>query len=59
MERLHECPEGYFEFTKKVAAPHLLRGWEDWFRKKGIKTVIIRDKNHTYCLCREGEEAGR
>lgn len=53
--RDEKCPEGYFEFSTPLRKVQL-EFWENDFKRKGIKTVIIRH-GEKFILCREGEEA--
>ena len=50
------APKGMFEISKPMARKDLYQ-WEEHFRRKGIKTEIVKDRSGKSILCREGVEA--
>jgi hypothetical protein len=50
-------PTGMFVFSKPMHKESYLHGWQIWFFKKGIHTVVAWDKKGDCYLCREGIEA--
>jgi hypothetical protein len=50
--------EGFFEVSKVVESPEMLRGWVEWFKGRNIPCLIEKRKAG-YALWRKGNEAGR
>ncbi len=52
------CIDGFFEISKLVESPDMLRGWVEWFRRLNIPCLIEKRKAG-YALWRKGDEVGR
>ncbi len=48
----------FFEMSRVVESPELLKGWVRWFRQLHIPCLIAKTEGG-YSLWRKGEEAGR
>lgn len=53
-----ETHEAFFEVSKVVASPDMLRTWIEWFKGLNIPCAIARVSGG-YTLWRKGEEIGR
>ncbi len=48
----------FFEVSKIVPSPDLLKGWVEWFKGLNIPCAVMKTRRG-YVLCRKGEEVGR
>jgi hypothetical protein len=48
----------YFEVSKLVESPEMLRGWIDWFTRHDIPCFIEKRRSSKYVLWRKGMEVG-
>ncbi len=48
----------FFEVSKKVESPDMLRGWVEWFKRLNIPCAVMKTRRG-YVLWRKGEEVGR
>ncbi len=48
----------FFEVSKKVESPDLLKGWVEWFKRLNIPCAVMKTRRG-YVLWRKGEEVGR
>ena len=48
----------FFEVSKKVESPDMLKGWVEWFKRLNIPCVVMKTRRG-YVLLRKGEEVGR
>ncbi len=55
-ERRDHTP--FFEVSKKVGSPDMLKGWVDWFKRLNIPCAVMKTRRG-YVLVRKGEEVGR
>jgi hypothetical protein len=53
-----ELFEDFFEVSKIVDSPEMLKGWVDWFARLRIPCAIERRRSG-YALWRKGKEAGQ
>ena len=55
-ERRDHTP--FFEVSKKVESPDMLKGWVEWFKRLNIPCAVMKTRRG-YVLLRKGEEVGR
>ena len=55
-ERRDHTP--FFEVSKKVESPDMLKGWVEWFERLNIPCAVMKTRRG-YVLWRKGEEVGR
>ncbi len=48
----------FFEVSKKVESPDMLKGWVEWFKRLNIPCAVMKTRRG-YALWRKGEEVGR
>jgi hypothetical protein len=48
----------FFEVSKRVESPDMLKGWVEWFERLNIPCAIMKTRRG-YVLWRKGEEVGR
>ena len=48
----------FFEVSKIVRSPDMLKGWVEWFKKLRIPCVVMKT-GRGYVLLRKGKEVGR
>ena len=48
----------FFEMSRPVQSPEMLRGWVEWFRRLHIPCAIAKTEGG-YTLWRKGKEVGR
>ena len=54
----HRDHTPFFEVSKKVESPDMLKGWVEWFKRLNIPCVVMKTRRG-YVLLRKGEEVGR
>jgi hypothetical protein len=55
-ERRDHTP--FFEVSKKVESPDMLKSWVEWFKRLNIPCAVMKTRRG-YVLLRKGEEVGR
>jgi hypothetical protein len=55
-ERRDHAP--FFEVSKIVESPDMLKGWVEWFKKLNIPCAVMKT-GRGYVLWRKGKEVGR
>ena len=54
----HQDHAPFFEVSKKVESPDMLKGWVEWFKRLNIPCAVMKTRRG-YVLLRKGEEVGR
>jgi hypothetical protein len=54
----HPDQPPFFEVSKKVESPDMLKGWVEWFKRLNIPCAVMKTRRG-YVLLRKGEEVGR